>query len=111
MYYKDNKNNVYSGNKALHEKNLGVVLTEITKKEFDQLVKEINTPTAAQILEQQLAEKHSYLASTDWIGAKYHDVVTIRSSMSKTDFIAKYQEIYDARDEARDFINANQTNA
>lgn len=104
LYFTDLNNNIYINPIIKNHKNL----TSITREEAYELLKTKNTPTAEQLLSQQLAEKRAYLTSTDWIGAKYHDVVTIRSSMSKSDFIEKYQAIYDARDEARDFINANE---
>ena len=46
-------------------------------------------------------EALAYLASTDWITAKYNDVVTVLGTMSKADFVAKYREIYDKRTAAR----------
>lgn len=55
-------------------------------------------------LNKKIQEAIAYLAKTDYITAKYNDLVTI-GNMSKVDFIAKYKDIYDARDEARRLIN------
>lgn len=104
-YYKNSKNQLFANPiLANHED-----LTEITKEEFEQLVQAINTPTAEQLLEQQLTEKKAYLSSTDWISNKYHDEVTVNGTMSKADFTAKYEAVYTAREEAREFINLNET--
>jgi hypothetical protein len=51
--------------------------------------------------EQAVQEAYAYLASTDWITAKYNDVVTVLGTMSKADFVTKYKEIYDNRTAAR----------
>lgn len=108
MYFKDENNKPYQGRKEIFESKLGVNLTEITHEEFDQLVQEINTPTASQVLEQQLAEKRAYLVSTDWIGAKYHDEVTVNGTISKAEFTSKHEDIYNSRALAREFINQNE---
>lgn len=77
---------------------------EITEAEM----KALTAPSAEQVLANKIAEAQAYLSSTDWITAKYHDEVIIAGSMSKADFIAKYQEIYDKRAEKRSFINENE---
>lgn len=61
----------------------------------------------AKVVASNVETCKRYLAETDWITAKYNDVVTVSGSMSKADFTAKYAEIYAKRNEARNYISAN----
>lgn len=76
--------------------------------DVDGITSKVDFRTKSEIDLDKINEAEIYLKSTDWITAKYHDVVTINGSMSKTDFIAKYQDIYTARSEARALINSLQ---
>jgi hypothetical protein len=78
-------------------------------EEYKQWLSEGNTPepefTEAELeakeLQTKLNEALTYLTSTDWITAKYNDVVTVLGTMSKDDFVSKYKETYDNRTAAR----------
>ena len=68
MYYKNKENKPY------YEPSQSVIrrdeLVEISKKEFEQIIVQINTPSPEQILEQQIAEASQYLQATDWYYAR-----------------------------------------
>lgn len=100
-YKKDNK--VYGFNDLQVKRGIGEEFTPITEAEADELRKP--TFTDEELAKQQIAEHEAYLKSTDWITAKYNDEVTILGSISKADFIAKYQDVYNARQNARNEIN------
>lgn len=53
----------------------------------------------------KIVEHESYLSSTDWITAKYNDEVVVLENITKADFVAKYQDVYTARQNARNEIN------
>jgi len=59
-------------------------------------------------IKTSISEKETYLSITDWITAKYNDEVTILATISKADFVAKYQEVYTNRANVRDEINTLQ---
>lgn len=96
MYYKNNKNQPYY--EPSQEIILRDGLVEITKEEFNQIVVEINTPTPEQVLQQQIEEAKQYLASTD------HKFYNRYKPKEGEDLV----EIERLRDEARDFIRANE---
>ena len=79
--------------------------TELDEAIVKELEESYEAPTQAELDEEankaKLQEAYAYLASTDWITAKYNDVVTVLGQMSKADFVAKYREIYDNRTAAR----------
>ena len=58
-----------------------------------------------QELEAKITEAKAYLASTDYVTAKYNDEVTVTGSMTKAAFLAKYSDVYAQRAEARAIIN------
>jgi hypothetical protein len=67
---------------------------------------DLQTEADARELQTKLNEALTYLTSTDWITAKYNDVVTVLGTMSKDDFVSKYKEIYDNRTAARAVVGA-----
>lgn len=96
MYYKNKENKpYYEPTKEVIERD---GLVEITESEFNQIVVEINTPTPEQILAQQIAEAKQYLAKTD------HKFYNGYKPKDGEDLV----EIERLRDEAREFIRANE---
>lgn len=81
---------------------------EVNGYEYDTVVIEnaymYGDDALVQIASREYAKE--CLASTDWITAKYNDVVTVLGTMSKADFVAKYREIYDNRTAARAVVGA-----
>lgn len=80
-------------------------LIKIKKDEFDRLLEFKNTLSEEEVLKNRILEKEKYLTDTDWITAKHNDEVVILENITKTDFIAKYQDVYNSRQKAREEIN------
>lgn len=83
---------------------------------YKQWLGEGNTPEP-QYTEEELqaietskakAEALQYLADTDYITNKYNDEVTVLGTTSKTEFVAKYKEVYDKRAEARLIVSGGE---
>ena len=55
--------------------------------------------------QQKIQEAKAYLAATDYVTAKYNDMVTVTGSMTKAEFLAQYADVYAQRAEARAVIN------
>lgn len=91
MYYKNKENQLY------FEPSEEIIsrdgLEEITEEEFNQIVLDINTPTAGQELQAKLDDAQVYLNSTDWYYARKAET----GEEVPTEVIAKRQE-------AREFI-------
>ena len=101
-YFKQN-NEVYAYDDEQISQGYGKDMTPMTDEEVEL---HINPPKTAEQIEAEAkaeakAEALAYLDSTDWITAKYNDVVTVLGTSSKADFVAKYREIYDNRTAAR----------
>ena len=94
MYYKNKENQPYFEPSKEIIKRDGLV--EITKEEFEQIVYEINNPTPEQVLQQQIQEAKTYLASTAWYVERLND-----PSSGK----AIPEEVLAKRAEARELIN------
>lgn len=96
MYYKNKENQPY------YEPSQAIIqrdgLVEITEAKFNKIVVEINTPTPEQILAQQIAEAKQYLEKTD------HKFYNAYKPKEGEDLV----EIERLRDEAREFIRANE---
>ena len=94
MYYKNKENKPY------YEPSQEIIkrdeLIEITKEEFEQIIVELNTPTPEQVLQQQISEAKTYLASTAWYVERLND-----PSSGK----AIPEEVLAKRAEARELIN------
>lgn len=96
MQYKNKENQPYfEPSQSIIERD---ELVEITEEEFNQLVIDINTPTPEQELQQQIAEANLYLKKTD------HKFYNRYKPKEGEDLV----EIERLRDEARDFIRANE---
>ncbi len=103
-YYKDTNGKPFQdATDAVIEK---CKLVEIDKSSFDAIVTELNTPTDAEVLAQEVAKKEAYLVSTDWIVIKINEVAITGGDTS--DLLEKYSDELSARVEAREFINANE---
>jgi FMN-dependent NADH-azoreductase len=71
-----------------------------------------NTPepefTEAELAERELAkvkaEAQTYLTSTDWVTAKYTDLVVIQQVMTNDEFNAKYADVLAKRNEMRELL-------
>ena len=50
------------------------------------------------------SDSQDILVATDWIANKYVDVVLVRGLMTKEEFDAKYKDVLDSRQAARDSI-------
>ena len=94
MYYKNKENQPYYEPSKEIIKRDGLV--KITKEEFEQIVYEINNPTPEQVLQQQIQEAKTYLASTAWYVERLND-----PSSGK----AIPEEVLAKRAEARELIN------
>jgi hypothetical protein len=66
-YYKDAKDKPWAYEEDADPKYIKEGLTEITKDEFDELVKEINTPTPEQKTEMNKAKAVGLLMETDFV--------------------------------------------
>lgn len=108
MFHKDKNSKPYQGIKDILEKKLNVTLTEITKEEFDDLVKTINTPSPEQEILRQIAEAKQFLNNTDYINSKYNDEVTVLGTSSKANFVVEHKDLYLQRAEKRAFIQENE---
>jgi hypothetical protein len=53
------------------------------------------------LLAKVKAEAQAYLSSTDWVTAKYTDLVVIQQTMTNEVFNAKYADVLAERNEAR----------
>ena len=72
----------------------------------EELHARLNPPkTDEQILAERVAEAKAYLLATDYVTAKYNDMVTVTGSMTKAAFLAQYADVYAQRAEARAVIN------
>ena len=102
-YYKDINNEVFAYEEDGSQDHLIGDKILMTAEEVEA---HINPPkTEEQILAEKVAEAKAYLASTDYVTAKYNDEVTVTGSMTKAAFLAKYSDVYAQRAEARAIIN------
>lgn len=67
-------------------------------------------PTERQIIEAKVATCKEYLSSTDYITAKYIELVVISKQLSESAFNDKYDEVLVKRQEARQYISNNPLN-
>ena len=83
--------------------------TELDEELIAEAIKNFKMPTedelALEVLRTKIAEAKAYLASTDYVTAKYNDEVTVTGSTTKAAFLAKYSDVYAQRAEARAIIN------
>ena len=59
---------------------------------------------AKQEFHNQILEAKAYLTSTSWIWEKYNRIVLVIKDMTEEEFVAKYQEIIDKQEFARNEI-------
>ena len=60
-------------------------------------------PTGEELAARRVAEARTYLASTDWVIAKLGEAQMLGGDIAT--LVEKYQDVLDARVEARDTIN------
>jgi hypothetical protein len=62
------------------------------------------------LIQSKIKEMHKYLDSTIWVNDKRIDIVEVSKTMTSEEYNVKYSEIYQKRQEAREFLNQYENN-
>jgi hypothetical protein len=122
MYYiTQNKTGLITGRYTsdIHRDNIPADAVEVTEEIFNASIqmyrpalvngKLVELPpeplTAEQLTQQAISNAKALLNSTDWIMAKYTDLVVMQKLMTEEEFNTKYTDILVQRNNARVALN------